>query len=462
METVIKTVKQYSYPLEEEIVSELAFIGNQYKNVRNYVYSRFSGINSILLLVTPRKIRDEWVKTEFYKQWKLPARYWKLALSEAISNIKTSWTNLKKKIRVISRMNESLSDVDIHYINYILKSDDLYSKILTRKELSIPEKFKDENLNFRYLYNLIRRYTRKYKSKIPYSKNGTSFMIDSGLYRYDSEGNILITSTKKGSRLKIKLRDKNIYNKTLRIKLSENKIEIHKPLEIKTKTNSNANIIGIDKGYRCLFAVSTNHYYGENLNHLLSTETERLNKKNIQRNRLYALYNKYVDDDQPKKALNILENNLGKKKYKRHKNKHDQTVKSFINKNINDLIEKEAPKEIVMENLDFVSWNGRYPKSVKRKLSRWIKGYIRERLEYKCSYNNIKYSYINPAYTSQICSVCGSFGSRVSDEFTCSRCGRINADYNASVNILNRLEDRDINLYTNYKKVKSILQDKLV
>ena len=78
METVIKTVKQYSYPLEEEVVKELEFIGDQYKNVKNYVYSRFSGISSILLLTTPRKIRDKWVKTEFYKQWKLPARHWKL------------------------------------------------------------------------------------------------------------------------------------------------------------------------------------------------------------------------------------------------------------------------------------------------------------------------------------------------------------------------------------------------
>lgn len=461
MDTIIKTVKQHSYNLKEDTLAELMFIGNQYKNVRNYVYSRFSGINSILLLLSPRKIRDEWVKTKFYKQWRLPARYWKLALSEAISNIKTNWTNTKKKIRFIARTNENLTDIDLHYINYILKSDDLYHKVLTNKKMETPNKFKDKNLKTRYLNNLIKRYTRRYKGSIPYSKNGRSFMIDSGLYAYEKEGTIRITSTKKGKRLRINLKDKNIYNKNLRIKIVEKRLEIHKPLEIKIKRNTSTNIIGIDKGYRCLFAVSTNHYYGKGLNDLLNQETERLNDKNKNRNRLYALYKTYLEEGKIKKALNILENNLGKKKYLQHKNKHNETVKSFINKNINKLIEVEKPKEIVMENLGFVSWNNRYPRSVKRKLSRWIKGYIRKRLEYKCSYRNIKCTYINPAYTSKICSVCESFGKRSGEEFTCSRCGEMNADYNASVNVLKRVKDKEITLYTNYKKVKTILENRL-
>lgn len=59
-------------------------------------------------------------------------------------------------------------------------------------------------------------------------------------------------------------------------------------------------------------------------------------------------------------------------KYNNNKRKHDQRVKSYINHSLNHLIKSEKPKEIVMENLDFVKWQDRYPKSVKRKLSRWI------------------------------------------------------------------------------------------
>ena len=181
MSTIIKTVKQYSYDLDEEMLKELLFIANQYKNVKNYVYSRYSGINSILLLGKDRKIRDEWIKTKFYEQWKLPARYWKLALSEAFLNIKTNWSNTKRRVRDQVNRNSHFSNEDRHYINYILKFDSYYFKVLTNKEFETPKLFEDKNLNYKYLNNLIKRYTRRYKGKIPYAKIGRSFSIDTGL-----------------------------------------------------------------------------------------------------------------------------------------------------------------------------------------------------------------------------------------------------------------------------------------
>ena len=248
MSTIIKTVKQYSYELDEEMLKELLFIANQYKNVKNYVYSRYSGINSILLLSKDRKIRDEWIKTKLYEQWKLPARYWKLALSEAFSNIKTNWSNTKKKVKDQVNRNSNLSNEDRHYINYILKFDNYYFKVLTNKELKTPKIFEDKNLNYKYLNNLIKRYTRRYKEKIPYAKIGRTFSIDTGLYSYTADG-INITSTTKGKRLSIKLSDKNRYDHTMKVKIVAEKIQIHCPLRVKTKTNQNENILGIDKGY---------------------------------------------------------------------------------------------------------------------------------------------------------------------------------------------------------------------
>lgn len=240
-----------------------------------------------------------------------------------------------------------------------------------------------------------------------------------------------------------------------------NRIEIHCPLKIRTKKNNYENIIGIDKGYKYLFAVSSGNFYGSRLNSYLTKETERLNKVNSNRNRFYALRNKYLEQGNIAKVRNIEENNLGKTKYNRNKNKYDTQVKSYINHSINELIIQEKPKEIITEDLTFTNWNDTYPKEVKRKLSRWIKGYIRERLEYKCDYNSIKYTYINPAYTSKVCNICGSFGKREEDKFTCSKCGELHADINASKNILKRKDDKEITLYTNYKKVKEILEERV-
>ena len=465
----MKTVKQYSLYINNDNFIELQYIANQYKNVKNYVYSRYSGINSIPLLKDYRKlIRNLWVKSKFADQWKLPARYWKLALEESIANIKTQWSNVKLNIKSYINHNENLTKNELHYIRYILKVDNLYYKVLTCKYFDIPKKFINyQDIKYNYIHNMIRRLTRKYKGNIPYVKDIKSFMIDADMYTYelnDKQLFINIMTTQRRKRIKIQLTDKNIHKGGLRIILdnNENTLQIHKGLNTQTKPNNNQeNIIGIDKGYRYLFAVSSDKFYGEGLNNILSKETERLNTKNQNRNRFWALYNQYLEQENIGKTNTIKGNNLGKVKYNHNKQKNDQTVKSYINYSLNQLIKEEKPTEIVMEQLDFVNWNDRYPKSVKRKLSRWIKGYIRERLEYKCNLNNITYTYINPAYTSKVCSICGSFGVRKGDVFTCPECGKTHADINASKNILNRKYDKGITIYTNYKKVKEILENRL-
>ena len=61
MEVVEKTIKQYSFPLEK--FEELKTIAIRYCAVKNYVTSRYSGINSIHLLKKYRiEIRNYWMR----------------------------------------------------------------------------------------------------------------------------------------------------------------------------------------------------------------------------------------------------------------------------------------------------------------------------------------------------------------------------------------------------------------
>ena len=461
MSTVIKNIKQYSLPLSEDTIKDLIYLATEYRNFKNYLYSRFSGIKSIHLLKNPRKnVRDKWIKSGERKKFKLPARYWKIALDEVFSDIRGNWTSTKKKIKYAITRNDNLTREDIHYIRYILSSDELYYKTLNQIEFDIPDKFKDANLNFKYLNNLIRRYTRKYKNKIPYTNKNNIFSVDTGLYRYEN-GNIKITTLNKGKRVSIPLKDTNKYKTTLKIKIVEDRVEVHVPLKISPKDLNGDSVVGLDKGINYIIATSTENLYGGRLNEYLTDETERLNHINSNRNRFYAMYKTALENNDVKKAENILNNNLGKKKYNHRKNRNDEKMKSYINHSLNEFILKEKPKEIVMEDLTFANWNSKFPKNIKRKLSRWTKGYIRERLEYKCELYNIKYTYINPAYTSKVCSVCGSFGKRKGASFICSNCGETHADINAAKNILSRKDDKEINLYTKYTKVKMILESRI-
>ena len=94
----------------------------------------------------------------------------------------------------------------------------------------------------------------------------------------------------------------------------------------------------------------------------------------------------------------------------------------------------EAQKAIALEKLE-VPNNG-YNREWSRRLSNWIRGKTIKYVEYKAELNGIPVVKVEPAYTSQVCHVCGGRGERFSSVFKCKACGRTyNADYNASVNI---------------------------
>ena len=461
-----RTVKQHSFPINNKDFEEIKLIAKRYRDVKNYVYSRYSGVHSLLILKNYKKvIRDDWVQTKFAQQWNLPARYWKLALDEAISTINSLWSNAKNAVKKALRNNPNITDDEKHYIYYILKADELLHAILIRGDFKKPKTISGLKIREKYIHNLIRRYIRKYKGSIPYSHKETVFMMDAPMYKYIAEADsffIEIASSKPRKRIKLALTEPNRYGGNIRMVMKDHEIELHHLVKTKQKTIwKEKKEIGIDKGYRTLIATSTGHLYGEKLNELLNKETERLNKKNTVRNQYWALAKKYESEGNFEKAQNIWKNNFGKKKYNRNKAKHDATAKSLINFALNQFYFSERPSTIVSEDLSFVSWNDKFPKNVKRKLSRWIKGYVRERIEFKCKIWGVYYKLVNAAYTSQICHKCGDFGNRKGDLFECKNCGKMHADINASYNIKQRIDDKEIKQYTPYKEVKKIVEDRL-
>ncbi|MEQ8189049.1 MAG: transposase [Candidatus Eremiobacterota bacterium] len=459
-----QTVKQYCLDIDEKSYNEITLIAYRHSKVRNYVYGRYGSIKGLFYLKNHRKkIRDKWVKSGFAKNWSLPDRHWKIALDSAIGNIKSQWSNCKNKIKKALYNNSNLEKNEQFYIYYILKSDLLLCSILTGKEFKKPEKLKKLEIREKYVHNLIKRYVRKHKGRKPHSRKARSFELDGSMYRYEKEEKrsvLYIQGLKKGERIKLPLTDDRHFKGTLRIVIkSEERIEIHHCVEpVIKKISEEEKTIGIDKGYTCLIATSEGTFYGSKLNNFLSEETERLNEKNKKRNKLRSLLKKNIEKGNTAKARRTGKYNLGKKKYLRKKEKVRSRLESYINREIGRFITEEKPSEVILENLNFTSWREKLPKKIKRRLSRWVKGYIQERLEYKFSLKDIRSAVVNPAYTSQICSICGCFGLRTYDRFYCPYCDRVvHADYNAGKNVLARKDDKEITLYTPYKKVKEIL-----
>ena len=464
---MIKCVKQQSYTRD---IKEIIEITKRYQSAKNYFYSRYSGVKSLNKIDNHRKeIRDVLVKEKTCNMFNLPARYWKIALDEVISNIKSNWSNTKERIKVAITNNNNLSNDEQHYLRYILKSNELLYSILNRLDFEEPKGLSKININNDrkpYLLNLLRRYVRKYKNNIPKSTDLRSFQIDADMYEYIYKEDglyIEIAGLRPRKRILFKLKDHYRYKGNLNIIIDKytNSIYIHKGLSVETKKlNSNYNgVIGIDKGYTKMISCSNGVEYGVELGRLLSQRTEELNNKNKKRNQLYALAKKYTEVGNYVKAQNILKNNLGYKKKDRQTRKFKAKVESYINHNINLFIKDSKPKEVVKEDLSFVTKKrDKKSRAYNRKMSQWVKGLLNDRLEYKLEYNGIKVTDVNASYTSQVCSECDSFGIRDNDKFTCPNCGEIDANINASKNILKRKDDKEITKYMKYKKVKEILE----
>ena len=98
---------------------------------------------------------------------------------------------------------------------------------------------------------------------------------------------------------------------------------------------------------------------------------------------------------------------------------------------IEDLIVTEMTK----------SSKGQKKRSLNRGILEQTWGMMRQQLSYKAEWAGRALIVVNPAYTSQTCSGCGTAnkGSRKGKAYKCVECGMVkDADVNAAINILNR------------------------
>ena len=452
---------------------EILLIGTVQRNIKNYVWARYSGIGS-LLKQSGWTIRDELVQKNLLSN-KITKTLSKVAVEQSASIIKTNWTTTKKKVKKAIAQNENLTKDDKHYLYLCLKHTPTLYNILNYKKVDYQTDYlKDLKIDVHRLNNLLRRYIRRYKAK-PYTKKA-NVILTSNLYKFNTNNRIFMFSGKaKNSRIEIDLIG-NVPKLKGTLELvknqKDNQYYLHVPLDRiinKKEMTEQSEILGLDVGITDLITLSNGSVYGANSAELFYTLSDNLVNKN--RSRLFSYKRKLeqrilAELDLSKKAIleqklkNLENNNLGSKKRNSKISKYKSRISSHINCELNKMVKEEDIQEIVREDLNWSSKKKNVSKKQQNRFSTWSKGVLLERLSVKLAEKGITETIVNPAYTSQVCCKCNHLGERKGKEFKCSNCNlSIDSDFNASINIKKRKFIKEIDIDTPYKEVKKYYEN---
>lgn len=410
--------------------TKLQKIAFQLGLIRSDVWKRYGSING--LGKSARNIRDEMKPN---RTDNLPYKLWATTVLDVANDIKSYRESAKIEVkRSIWNRTNKLPE---------------FEKNVERKRLFTLLKSDKWNQN-----NFLRRQMRK---KFKHGKTNVSdqIVLDPELYNckiIKGRTWLKVMSFERGKRIAIPLNTNIEVKGSLRLIIKDGFIEIHYAVDEEKGSPCGDGTIGIDKGYTEVFVDSDGDKHGDGLGKLLSNESDYLKLKYQRRNKIKAIARK----SPPHKQAKIIKNNLGRKKLNERKRKHTAKVRTKVYESVHSVVDKADT--IVCEDLTNPITSKSFGKDQNRRLSGWVKGLIAEAIVSVSRRRGSTLYHVSCAYTSQIDSRYGVLlGERKGDWFYLFDGGRIHADWNAAINIRNRLGDPEIGLYTPYKKIKKIL-----
>lgn len=221
----------------------------------------------------------------------------------------------------------------------------------------------------------------------------------------------LLLPTKKHECFNKHLNNGYAVNSSVQLRRIDGNYYVNLFLEKETpKVKDTGKIIGIDAGLKKLISTSEGEFFGEDIK---------------------------------KKILKL-------KRRKRDSHNFKQTlaeIKDYIGQQVNKL-KLEDVGVVVVEDLNVknMSKKGKSSKELRKTLGNWNSRLLFGRLSNRCEENRVLFTKVSPEYTSQKCSSCGEIHkeSRKGERYECVACkASLDADYNASLNILNRFLNRE-------------------
>lgn len=186
------------------------------------------------------------------------------------------------------------------------------------------------------------------------------------------------------------------------------------------KTREGNKLLGFDLGLRTLLATDCGDLLGRRF----------IDKLRFYDSQLLTLTRELQKHRQP------LSSNL---RFQRLQSRFKQFIKNETHRCLNRLVKLRNPDKIILESLDFRNTN--LSKTMNRFLRRFGQTEIKRKLESLTQELGIQVIYVNPAYTSQECDLCGYIDpkNRKDEDFRCLIClNTVHADVKGARTIVSR------------------------
>ncbi len=406
-----KTVRQYSKGvIPERDMEKLREIAEDYRKVKNYVYARYGSIGSLSKLYPGYTVQNEMTASGLRSDMEMPSVYFYLAVFDALGDIKAQWSRTKSKILELVGKHEGLSPEEKHYLRFLMKVNNAFEAVLNEKEILLPKELqkKQEELaslvDTEKLHRYLCRQVRKYHDK-QHTSAADGFALSEKAYRYGDHG-IYISIKEKRKRVFVPLTDNNEYKRQLYIRLypDEGKLEVRAPVDVAVKSHKDyTNVVGIAMGYHTMLTTDQGHRYGEELGRYQTEYAEWMRRQT-------GTYNRNRKD------------NPGREKYETRKRRYTSQLHSYINQELNRFLREEKPGVVYMAKLP-KPYGGGVSRKINHSVSMWQRGYIRRRLELKCSQQSVEMAEVFGKGISSTCSSCGAKGVKADGIFRCPLCG---------------------------------------
>jgi hypothetical protein len=317
----------------------------------------------------------------------------------------------------------------------------------------------NEWLSDNFLHRQVRKHFRHGKSSaanqfVVRSDKHTSAVVDGRLVvtikaAQKFGGHIELVTTSNGKHV-------DLTGSNLRIVVKDGFTEVHYAADKGDGRVCGDQALGIDKGYTEAFTDSDGAAHGMGFGAVLSRYSDAAAATGKSRNKLHALEKKHRAAGRISKANRIRQCNLGRKKIDARKERAQKQLRTLAFQAAHSIVDKAAV--VASEDLTSPIAAKHQWKRYNRRMSAWAKGVLAEALDSVCMQRKASHVLVCGAYTSQMDSLTGLLqGKRVGDKFYRESGDVLQADHNAALNVLARLDDPDISRFTPYRQVRRIL-----